>query len=684
MRAPVPIALCLVVAACGARGWGPIGSGDTDDATPDHPADTDPAADTDPVTDSDPRHTGAADTDPADTDPPPRAPPTTWGGGLVDLSTARFAAEGVVAFLGNPATHEGPQAAYAVFADLDGDGRPEVVVDTSRYSAESQPRTLRVFRYDRTTGQLVRDASLEGLFPGMADQAFLGGLDLDGDGLDDLVQESGDLVWWADGAGAFVRGPALQHGERLSRPTYTTLSVLDADADGWLDLLVGSDHCQWSYRVLQRTGVRTFDARDDLIDPTPPMRLTRASSMRLADGSPGILTLGTACSPGAPTVGGFLVRAPVGAADGTPRWQDQDLTPADAHWKLSPMFAGLPFTTVMPMGALSADMDGDLLPDLLLALGYDALGSLRGLPGGGYADATRLAFTRTAGVLEVPWGLAAPDLDRDGVPDLVIAMGDDATSFHGFAGVGFPPRVYWGWGGLDFADVTTDIGATAAGSWHGLSLDDLDGDADPDIAVGGYGNAPLVWRNDVDLGHHTLAIRLHGTTSNPLGFGAVVELESSGLPRRAQVVGGEASPDALPRGVVFFGLGDHTVADLVRVRWPSGVVQELRGLAADQAWDLTEPPSVVVSEADRHLPADGTSTVTVDVWPRDPTGAVTSAGTVTLSLGGTPVVVREPPALQRDGSWRAVLQAPLAAGSTRVEAQVDGVPYAVAPRVWWD
>lgn len=52
-----------------------------------------------------------------------------------------------------------------------------------------------------------------------------------------------------------------------------------------------------------------------------------------------------------------------------------------------------------------------------------------------------------------------------------------------------------------------------------------------------------------------------------------------------------------------FGLGDATVAEIVRIEWPSGRVQELTNLAADQILTVVEPP---------RLAADSTSRVS---WP---------------------------------------------------------------------
>ncbi len=290
----------MVAGACHGRGDAPV----VDDPVHDSdPADTDDTTPADTDTDGEPADTDL-DTDQGDTDPAPHGPPASWGGGLVDVSSAAILAADIPVFLGDPANMQSPQSTRAMFADLDGDGTPEVMVDESLYGASLQSRVLRIFRYSGTSGLLERDPALEALFAGARNDAMLGGLDLDGDGRDEILQESNDLVWWPDGEGGFEPGVDLTNGAILNESNKSTLSVLDVDQDGWLDLLVGSDHCEWSYQVLQRTGARSFDVRDDLITAPHPIRLLRAGAMRRGDGTQAILAMGTACVLAAPAPGG--------------------------------------------------------------------------------------------------------------------------------------------------------------------------------------------------------------------------------------------------------------------------------------------------------------------------------------------------------------------------------------------
>jgi hypothetical protein len=47
--------------------------------------------------------------------------------------------------------------------------------------------------------------------------------------------------------------------------------------------------------------------------------------------------------------------------------------------------------------------------------------------------------------------------------------------------------------------------------------------------------------------------------------------------------------------VSHFGLGDATNADIVRIEWPSGTVQEIPNVAAKQIVTITEPPRLLAT-----------------------------------------------------------------------------------------
>jgi len=70
-------------------------------------------------------------------------------------------------------------------------------------------------------------------------------------------------------------------------------------------------------------------------------------------------------------------------------------------------------------------------------------------------------------------------------------------------------------------------------------------------------------------------VRLQGTISNRAAIGARVELVSGSLRLQDQVLGGSSylSHSDLR---LNFGLGHRDKVDVLRVFWPSGVVDEIR------------------------------------------------------------------------------------------------------------
>jgi hypothetical protein len=97
-----------------------------------------------------------------------------------------------------------------------------------------------------------------------------------------------------------------------------------------------------------------------------------------------------------------------------------------------------------------------------------------------------------------------------------------------------------------------------------------------------------IWMNDSPGGNHWLEFKLEGTKSNRDGIGARIKVVAGGTTQYNHVsfTAGYASSSA---GPTHFGLGRNKFADLVEIRWPSGITQELKNVAADQIVKVKEP-----------------------------------------------------------------------------------------------
>jgi enediyne biosynthesis protein E4 len=94
--------------------------------------------------------------------------------------------------------------------------------------------------------------------------------------------------------------------------------------------------------------------------------------------------------------------------------------------------------------------------------------------------------------------------------------------------------------------------------------------------------------NRSDAGHWLL-IELRGTKSNRDGLGAKLKLTTTAgvqFNHAFTSVGYGSSSDKR----VHFGLGSCKEAEMLEIKWPSGIRQTLTKVAADQVLKVEEPP----------------------------------------------------------------------------------------------
>lgn len=167
-------------------------------------------------------------------------------------------------------------------------------------------------------------------------------------------------------------------------------------------------------------------------------------------------------------------------------------------------------------------------------------------------------------------------------------------------------KLYLNEKGVTFEDVSGISGLDADTDGRAFALFDFDRDGWQDIVLVNA-NAPLVelFRNRIGenpkrtaSSHHTLSLRFVGgnqsatadpALSNRDGIGVEVELEVGGKTLRREQRAGEGFA-AQNSATMMIGVGTASKVDRLRVRWPSGLSQELRDVEVGQLVTVYEVP----------------------------------------------------------------------------------------------
>ena len=243
------------------------------------------------------------------------------------------------------------------------------------------------------------------------------------------------------------------------------------------------------------------------------------------------------------------------------------------------------------MGVSPADFDRDGRLDLVVT-NYEAqTTTVHGNRGDYFADLSYDRGIAASTIMPVQWGVVAFDYDLDGDEDLYVASGHLSTALDNeYPQSSFAQRnQLFRNDGNRFAEVTNRAGPglLQVRSSRGLAAGDYDGDGDEDLLVVNKNDLPSLLRNDTKSGHHWLALRVEGSTSNRDGIGARVRVVTGD---RVQIREVRAGASYLSHNSLWltFGLGESTGADSIVVRWPSGVVQRFAQVSADRMWHIGE------------------------------------------------------------------------------------------------
>ncbi len=329
-------------------------------------------------------------------------------------------------------------------------------------------------------------------------------------------------------------------------------------------------------------------------------------------------------------------------------------------------------------GLVAADFDNDGWSDLYIGNFLAPNRLFLNNRQGGFRDAT----TDEIGDEGEAFGVAVGDIDNDGDLDIFQASGGGSVE------VPFRSIMLLNLGAGEFLDVTENLGLGVLREINAANpgLADIDNDGDLDLVIAhserrlflndgsgrfeeatevsgivpkrrragylSFGDYNLdgfvdIWtenglsRNNGNS-NHFLRVELVGVESNRNAIGARVWATSGDLAQMREILGGVGRQQ--DEKVAHFGLAQHTRVDRLEIRWPSGQVDVLENIPADQkirvfegregyhvaraaAWE-SAPPAVVVEDA--------TASFEIRVRPSlfEPDAEITRVSAELIAFGG--------------------------------------------------
>jgi hypothetical protein len=251
------------------------------------------------------------------------------------------------------------------------------------------------------------------------------------------------------------------------------------------------------------------------------------------------------------------------------------------------------------MGVDAADYDHSGFPSLLITNFSNQMLSLYHNEGKGlFVDEAPRSEIGRASLLTLGFGCFFFDYDLDGWPDVLVANGHidaDVQRVQANVKYAMPPHLFRNMGNGKFAEVTKSVGQAFATPrvGRGAAYADIDNDGRLDLLLSTNGGPVYLFRNEAQGSavNRSLRIKLIGAKSNRDGIGAIVKVTSGGETQTQMLRSGSSYLSASEL-VLTFGLAQREKAEAIEIRWPSGQVDKLSGVAAGATIAVTETKGI--------------------------------------------------------------------------------------------
>jgi len=499
------------------------------------------------------------------------------------------------------------------FIDYDNDGWPDIFLvngmDWPGHVQKHSTPKLYHNNHDGTFSDVTHKAGLDVELFGMG--VAVG--DYDNDGYDDLLVTAygQNHLFHNNGNGTFT--DATQKAGLLGPKEFSTSAAwVDYDKDGRLDLVLGN-YVQWT------PGTDLYCTLDGKSKSYCTPESYKGTSVRLwhnrGDGTFEDVT--QKAGLGEPTSKTLGIAVLDYDNDG---WPDllfsNDTQPnklyrnnGNGTFTEKAVVAGVAFSedgvARAGMGVDASDYDHSGFPSLLITNFSNQMISLYHNEGKGlFVDEAPRSDIGRASLLTLGFGCFFFDYDLDGWPDVLVANGHidaDIQRVQSNVKYAMPPHLFRNTGKGKFEEVTKSLGLAFAAPrvGRGAAYADFNNDGRPDLLLSTNGGPVYLFRNDAQgaaASNKSLRIKLIGTRSNRDGLDATVRVTSGGETQTQMLRSGSSYLSASEL-VLTFGLGQREKADTIEIRWPSGLVDRLSGVAAGQTATVTEGKGITSSRA---------------------------------------------------------------------------------------
>jgi hypothetical protein len=503
----------------------------------------------------------------------------------------------------------------AAFLDYDNDGDADLFLVNSRYWAGHEGADVPYQALYQNDGQgrftdVTGQAGLKLTFYGMG--VAVG--DYDNDGWQDLfVSAVGENRLFRNEGGRF-REVTREAGVAGRASDWSSSSAfLDYDNDGDLDLFV-VNYVKWSRKIDLEIGFklmglgRAYGAPNHFTGTNSTLYrndgagrfsdVSQAAGIKVVDPVSGVpVGMGLGIVPADYDLDG---RVDIFIANDTVRnFLFQNI--GDGRYQEIGVFEGIAYDrdgkATGSMGIDIARYRNDQAIGLLVGNFANEMSSLfvssgRGAPFGdeavleGVGSETRLSLT---------FGVFFFDYDLDGRLDLFHANGHlehEINKVQPSQHYAQPAQLFWNCGeacSRRFVEVNDagDLSQPMVG--RGTAYADIDRDGDLDILITQNGRRAVLLRNDQELGHHWLRIKLVGVAANRDAHGARIELTAGGVTQYREVMPARSymSQVELP---VTFGLGDFDSVEKLLIHWPDDRKQKVTVSKIDTLLVIEQAP----------------------------------------------------------------------------------------------